>query len=67
LEDQPRLDRLITLNTHIDEVAAAVQGAGSVVLVGHSYAGTVITAVADRCPERITALGLPRRVPARER
>ncbi len=56
LEDQPRLDQLITLATHIDEVAAAVPAAGPVVLVGHSYAGSVITAVADRRPERITAL-----------
>jgi len=43
LEDQPRLDRLITLNTHVDQVAAAVPAAGQVALVGHSYAGSVIT------------------------
>lgn len=56
LEDEPRLDRLITLTTHIDEVAAAIPLAGKVVLVGHSYAGSVITGVADRMPERIAAL-----------
>jgi len=56
LEDQPRLDRLITLNTHVDQVAAAVPAAGQVALVGHSYAGSVITAVADRLPARIVAL-----------
>jgi len=56
LEDQPRLDRLITLNTHVDQVAAAVPAAGQVALVGHSYAGSVITAVADRLPARIAAL-----------
>lgn len=56
LEDQPRLHRLITLATHVDEVAAVVPAAGPVVLVGHSYAGSVITAVADRMPQRITGL-----------
>ncbi len=56
LEDQPRLDRLITLDTHVDDVAAAVPAVGQVVLVGHSYAGSVITAVADRLPARIAAL-----------
>ncbi|MHB1504921.1 MAG: alpha/beta fold hydrolase [Acidimicrobiales bacterium] len=56
LEDTPRLDRLITLGTHIDQVAAAVPDAGRVVLVGHSYAGAVITGVADRLPQRIGAL-----------
>lgn len=35
--------------------AAQPDGAG-VVLLGHSYAGTVITAVADRMPSRVRAL-----------
>lgn len=56
LEDEPRLDQLITLASHIDEVVAEVPATGLVVLVGHSYAGSVITAVADRLPERIAAL-----------
>lgn len=56
LEDVPRLNRLITLSTHIDDVAAVVPATGQVVLVGHSYAGSVITGVADRLPERIAAL-----------
>jgi thioesterase domain-containing protein len=56
LEDEPRLNRLITLATHIDEAAAAVPAAGDVVLVGHSYAGSVITGIADRMPERIAGL-----------
>jgi thioesterase domain-containing protein len=56
LEDQPRLDQAITLATHVDQVAAAVPDDGDIVLVGHSYAGTVITAVADRTAERIGAL-----------
>jgi pimeloyl-ACP methyl ester carboxylesterase len=37
-------------------VAAAVPSGGDVVLVGHSYAGSVITGVADRLTERIAAL-----------
>jgi pimeloyl-ACP methyl ester carboxylesterase len=63
LEDTPRIDRLITLDTHIDQAAAAVlelagdgPEAEPVVLVGHSYAGSVITGVADRMPDRIKAL-----------
>ncbi len=56
LEDKPQLDRLITLGTHIDQVAAAVADADQIVLVGHSYAGAVITGVADRLPQRIGAL-----------
>jgi len=56
LEDEPRLDQLITLTTHIAEVAAAVPTHGDVVLVGHSYAGSVITGVADQFPQRIAGL-----------
>lgn len=56
LEDRPRLDQLITLRTHVDQVAAAVPADGDVVLVGHSYAGAVITGVADRLHTRVAAL-----------
>jgi thioesterase domain-containing protein len=56
LEDEPRLNQLITLTSHVDQVAAAVPSGGDVVLVGHSYAGSVITGVADRLTERIAAL-----------
>lgn len=56
LEDEPRLDRLITLATHVDQVADVIPADGGVVLVGHSYAGSVITGVADRLPDRIAAL-----------
>jgi thioesterase domain-containing protein len=38
LEDEPRLDRLITLTTHITQATAAVPADGEAVLVGHSYA-----------------------------
>ena len=63
LEDIPRTDCLINLDTHIDQAAAAVtemadrgSAAEPVVLVGHSYAGSVITGVADRMPEKVKAL-----------
>lgn len=56
LEDEPQLDQLITLASHIGEVVAEVPVAGPVALIGHSYAGSVITAVADRLPERIAAM-----------
>jgi pimeloyl-ACP methyl ester carboxylesterase len=47
----------ITLDAYIDEIADAVAGAGEpVVLVGHSFAGMTITAVADRVPEQIKKL-----------
>jgi len=56
LEQHPDLERLITLDTHIDHVLGALPQHGPVVLVGHSYAGMVITAVADRIPHRVHAL-----------
>jgi pimeloyl-ACP methyl ester carboxylesterase len=47
----------VTLDTHVAEVVDAVLAAGDdVVLVGHSYAGTVVTAAADRHPDRVRAL-----------
>jgi pimeloyl-ACP methyl ester carboxylesterase len=47
----------ITLDTHLDQVAGVVAGIDEeVVLVGHSYAGSVISGVADRLPERVRAL-----------
>lgn len=56
LEDEPRLDQLITLSTHINQVVAVIPDGGEIVLVGHSYAGSVITGVADQIPHRIAAL-----------
>jgi pimeloyl-ACP methyl ester carboxylesterase len=43
----------ITLDTHIDDVLAviAAEELRGAVLVGHSYAGMVITGVADRLPD----------------
>ena len=48
----------ITLTTHVDDVAAAVDAAGfdRFVLVGHSYGGMVVTGVATRLGARIDAL-----------
>ena len=51
-----------TLETHIDDVAEVIlrelqePDAGPLVLVGHSYAGIVITAAADRLADRVDAL-----------
>ena len=48
----------IRLTTHIQDVAAVIETEelGRVVLVGHSYAGVLITAVADRYPEKMAHL-----------
>ncbi|GHE80335.1 esterase [Amycolatopsis deserti] len=45
----------VGLSTHIQDVAALIEAhdARDVVLVGHSYAGQVVTGVADRVPEQI--------------
>ena len=48
----------VNLDTHIADVVNLLryEELRDVVLVGHSYAGTVITGVADRAPERIAGL-----------
>jgi pimeloyl-ACP methyl ester carboxylesterase len=48
----------VDLETHIEDVVNALfyEDLSDVVLVGHSYAGFVITGVADRIPERISHL-----------
>lgn len=45
----------VGLGTHIEDVVGLVEAydAHDVVLVGHSYAGQVVTGVADRVPDRI--------------
>lgn len=45
----------VGLSTHIQDVAALIEAADlhDVVLVGHSYAGQVVTGVADRLPHRL--------------
>ncbi len=46
----------ITLDVHIRDVVQLIyyEGLHDVVLVGHAYAGMVITGVAEECPERIS-------------
>ena len=49
----------VNLETHVTDVLSALAaepGAEDLVLVGHSYGGMVITAVADRIPDKIDAL-----------
>lgn len=48
----------IDLQTHIDDVSATIlaEELTDVILVGHSYAGMLITAVADVMPERLSHL-----------
>jgi pimeloyl-ACP methyl ester carboxylesterase len=48
----------VNLETHIADVLAemAVHNVTDAVLVGHSYGGMVITAVADRVPQQVNSL-----------
>lgn len=48
----------VNLETHIEDVANVLrfERLTDVILCGHSYAGMVITGVADRLPERIASL-----------
>lgn len=48
----------VNLDTHITDMCEAVAAMtdDDLVLVGHSYGGMVITAVADRIPDRVDAL-----------
>ena len=52
------LSRAVNLETHIQDVIGLLEAEEltNVVLVGHSYAGTVITAVADRAKARLRSL-----------
>jgi len=52
------LSEQINLETHIADVMNVIQfeELTDVVLCGHSYGGCVVTGVADRAPERISAL-----------
>nr|WP_238589876.1 alpha/beta fold hydrolase [Pseudonocardia sp. AL041005-10] len=45
----------VGLSTHVQDVVALLEAhdARDVVLVGHSYAGQVVTGVADRVPDRV--------------
>ena len=48
----------VDVNTHIRDIVATIENEelSGVVLCGHSYAGMVITGVADRVPDRIAHL-----------
>lgn len=50
----------VNLDTHVDDVVAAMAAelapSAGAVLVGHSYGGSVITAVADRVPQQVDSL-----------
>ena len=48
----------VDLETHVEDVVNLLdhEQLSDVVLVGHSYSGTVVTAVADRRPERLQAV-----------
>ncbi|WP_433346982.1 alpha/beta fold hydrolase [Micromonospora sp. CA-111912] len=52
------LHSTVNLETHIQDVTGvlAAEDIQDAVLVGHSYGGMVITAVADRMPERVDSL-----------
>lgn len=59
LEAQPvNQERIINLATHIQFVTDVIleENLADVILCGHSYAGLVITGVADEIPDRIHAL-----------
>ncbi|MEV4476415.1 alpha/beta hydrolase [Nonomuraea sp. NPDC049504] len=48
----------VNLDTHVDDIVSLLteQDLTDVILVGHSYAGLVITSAADRVPERVGRL-----------
>jgi pimeloyl-ACP methyl ester carboxylesterase len=52
------LDSTVDLNTHITDVEKLIAGEqlDEVTVVGHSYAGMVITGVAEKLPERLKCL-----------
>ncbi|MFI9814720.1 alpha/beta fold hydrolase [Saccharothrix variisporea] len=52
----PTLSAVGNLEEHVEQVLALVDGLEDVVLVGHSYGGMVITAVADRVPGKVKSL-----------
>jgi pimeloyl-ACP methyl ester carboxylesterase len=60
LEPKPSHSQGVNLETHVEEActaaSAAVASSGPVVLVGHSYGGSVISATADRLGDGVAAL-----------
>ena len=57
-EREHLLSRSVNLTTHVTDIANALyfQDLREVVLVGHSYAGKVVTGAAEKWPERIAHL-----------
>jgi pimeloyl-ACP methyl ester carboxylesterase len=57
-EDSHRLSSVVNLDSHIEDVTGLLKGENlySVTLVGHSYAGMVITGVAERESGRLNRL-----------
>ena len=57
-ERSHRLSPQVGLDTHVSDILALVhyRELTNLTLVGHSYGGTVITAVAERVPDRIRRL-----------
>lgn len=57
-EHKHTLSNAINLDTHISDIVNLIEmeDLHDVILVGHSYAGTVIAGVADRIPERLSKL-----------
>ncbi len=57
-EDTANLSEQTTLSRHIDDVCKAMiaKGARDVVLVGHSYAGMIVTGVAEKMPDRLAKI-----------
>jgi pimeloyl-ACP methyl ester carboxylesterase len=58
LGDRAHLRATANLDTHVQDVTALLEAEQitDAVLVGHSYAGMVITGAADRCPDRVRRL-----------
>jgi len=57
-EREHLLNRDVTLNTHVDDVVKSIlfDDLHDITLVGNSSGGTVITAVADRIPDRVATI-----------
>jgi pimeloyl-ACP methyl ester carboxylesterase len=55
--DQAHLSPDISLRKHVDDVADALsKSGGDAILVGHSYAGMIISGVAETCASRVRRL-----------
>jgi pimeloyl-ACP methyl ester carboxylesterase len=54
--DQSRLSPEITLRRHVEDVSHELPDGGQVILVGHSYAGMIISGVAEACPNKVQRL-----------